>query len=396
MLIIYLLKMQNPNLYSEVMSINLFDSKISEYPLLIKIAALISLIALAFIFITLLIIYINRVKTAVRKRNEKIAEHLIVKELSERFLIYNTISEIPEDELTYAVNKLKELKNTSLVFRKTLVKILVHFKRNLNGAIVEIINSAYLWLGLRGFSLSKLKSRWWFTRTEGLVELKEMNDIDSLPEISRLMKDSNIDVRITAYSALIKLKADNSFSFLREETSQLSEWHQIFLLDVIGTVPDLIIPELGSYLEAKNTSIVLLCIKAIIHYKQFGAIPKMIDMLNHEDECVRNQLINALGLLNAEEAEEKLTEIYPGEHNKNKSQILIALGNISSGISLDFIKEKFLKADHYLLLKSAAEAIVSHSNELKKDAIASLPNLDDEQKAMLKHFQEPLNLYGIH
>ena len=388
--------MQNSNLYSEVMSVNLFDNEIFDYPLLVKIAALISLIALAFIIITLLIIYFNRIKTAARKKNEKIAERVIVKELSERFLIYNTIREIPEDELTYAVNKLKELKNTSLVFRKTLVKILVHFKRNLNGAIVEIINSAYLWLGLREFSLSKLKSRWWFTRTEGLVELKEMNDIDSLSEISGLMKDSNIDVRVTAYSALIKLKANNSFSFLREETSQLSEWHQIFLLDVIGKVPDLVIAELGPYLETKNNSIVLFCLKVIIHYKQFGAIPAMINMLDHEDEQVRNQLINALGLLNAEEAEEKLIEIYSGEHNKNKSQILTALGNISSGVSLDFIKEKFLKADHYILLKSAAEAIVSHSNELKKDAIASLPNLDDEQKAMLKHFEEPLNLYGIH
>jgi hypothetical protein len=388
--------MRNPDLYAEVISVNFFDNKISDYPLLIKIAALISLIALTFILIILLIIYFNRVKTAIRKKTEKVAERLIVKELSERFLIYNTISEIPGDELTRAVNKLEELKNTSFVFKKTLVKILVHFKRHINGPIVEIINSAYLRLGLREFSLSKLKSRWWFTRTEGLVELKEMNDINSLPEISRLMKDSNIDVRITAYSALIGLKADNSFSFLSEEVSQLSEWHQIFLLDVIGKVPDLIVPDLGSYLETKNNSIILFCIKVIVHYKQFDAISSMIDVLNHPNEHVRNQLINALGLLNAVEAEKKLIEIYPSEHNKNKSQILIALGNISSGASLDFIREKFLNADHYVLLRSAAGAIVSHPGELKKDAIAKLPNLDDEQKAMLKHFQEPLNIYGHH
>lgn len=368
----------------------------SDYPMFIRVTGTISFIALILICITLLVIYLNRIKTSSRKKNEVKAETIILKELSERFLIYDTIDEIPKEDLQYAIAELDKPKESSSVFRKALIRTLVHFKLNLSGAIGEIIDSAYVWLKLRRFSLSKLKSSWWYVRAEGLNEMQEMNDTESTPQISRLKNDTNVDVRVFTYAALLTLKADDPFSFLLHEKSYLSEWHQISLLDTVEKIPELKIPEFAAYLHSENNSVVLFCIKAIIHYKQFGAIPKMIEMLDHPDEQIRNQLIWALGLLNAEEAEDKLKEIYPLEHNKNKSQILLALGAIASGSSLGFLKDKFLKADHYQLLKSSVEAIVSHSTELKEATINSLTNLDEEQKVMLKHFQDPRNLYGIH
>ena len=120
-------------------------------------------------------------------------------------------------------------------------------------------------------------------------------------------------------------------------------------------------------------------------------------MLDHTDQNIRRLAICALGELDAVDAEEKLIAIYPKEHNKNKGEILLAIGEIASGNGVGFIKDKFLKADHYTILKNAAAAIMAHPAILKTEILNSLTNLDPEQTAIIKHFEDPLiRAHGIH
>lgn len=367
----------------------------SDYPIIIQIAAILSLTGLVMICLTMFLIFFNRIKGVRSKKNQGKAEKVIYEELSDHFLIYNSVAEIPQEELEHTIKRLSKLKNHNRVFSQALIRTLVYFKLNLSGATTEIINSAYVWLGLRPFVLKKLKSWLWFVRSEGVTETQEMNDTSSLFAIEKITTDLNIDVRITAYAALIKLKSPNSFSFLGKESEQLTAWHQIFLLDAVTKVPDIQLPNFTSYLTTENKSIILFCLKVIVYYKCFETIPKVIELLRHKDDEIRNQTIWTLGMLNVEEAENKLKESYPKENIENKSQILLALGNIASGQSLDFIIVQFLDSKNHLLLKSAAQAITLHETELKEKAYNTLTNLNNEQKVMLKHFQEPLNLYGI-
>jgi hypothetical protein len=379
-----------------MLAINMPILALPDYPFIIQLAALLSLIGFTIICVTMFVIYLNRLKGASAKKNKKIAEKIIYEEISDRFLVYNAINEIPPVELEFTVNKLSRLKNKSKLFSDTLIKTLVHFKLNLSGATVDMINSAYSWLGLKEFILKKLKSTLWFIRIEGLNEIQEMNDTSSLSDIRNMTKDRNIDVRVTAHAALIKLKTEDCFSFLEHESDQLSHWHQIFLFDSLNQVPDVQLPDFTVYLSTRNESMIIFCIKIIVHYKRFEVVPKMIELLNHKDKEVRNNVIWALGLLNTEEAEDQLKTIFPNEQIDNKSQILLALGNIASGNSLNFIITQFLKNDNHLLLKSAAEAITLHGTLLKYEIQNKLTNLSEEQKAMFKHFQEPLNLHGVH
>ncbi|RYG13295.1 MAG: HEAT repeat domain-containing protein, partial [Chitinophagaceae bacterium] len=335
----------------------------SEYPIIIQIAAMLSLTGLALICLTMFLIFFNRIKTVRLQKNQGKAEKIIYEELSNHFLIYNSVEEIPKEELEHTIRRLSTFKNKNRVFSQALIKTLVYFKLNLSGTTTEMINSAYVWLGLRAFVVKKSKSWQWFVRNEGLMEMQEMNDTSSLPAIEKITTDLNIDVRITAYAALIKLKSPNSFSFLDKESEQLTVWHQIFLLDAISKVPDIQLPNFTSCLASANKSIILFCLKVIVYYKCFYTIPKMIELLAHDDDDVRNQIIWALGMLNAEDAENKLTESYPKENLTNKSQILLALGNIASGQSLNFIVAQFLDSQNHLLLKSAAQAITLHEAE---------------------------------
>ncbi|RZK81863.1 MAG: hypothetical protein EOO92_03815 [Pedobacter sp.] len=369
---------------------------LNNYPLLIQVTGIVTLSAGMMIIITLTVLYVNRLRVKKREQDFQEAELIILDELNNHILKYNAITEIPSNELRTTVVRLNALQNKNIIFKQSLVKLLVYFKLNLTGAITRIISSTYSRLKLREFTLGKLKSKFWFVKTQGLTEVQEMRDNHSIPAVATLVQDQNEDVRVAAYSALLKLNSKTPFSFLSEEKDELSEWHQILLIDTITKAEGLELPEFKVYLGTDNKSILLLCIKLIIHYQQFDAVPKLLSMLDHEDEYIRNQVICALGMLNAETAEQRLINQYPLESNKNKSQILETLGKIASGFSVEFIKDKFLKAEHFSLLKSAAAAIVSHPIQLKEMILNSFTELDDEQKAVLKHYQEPLNLYGIH
>ncbi|MES2830238.1 MAG: hypothetical protein V4687_18910 [Bacteroidota bacterium] len=368
----------------------------NSYPLIIQIAGIVTLAAGVTIILTLIVIYFNRIRVRKLQHDMEAAEAIILDELNNHLLKYNSITEIPRTELTRTVSRLESLKNKDIVFKQSLVKLLLYFKFNLSGAITRIISATYSRLRLREFTLGKLRSKQWFIKAQGLNEVQEMKDNHSIAAVSTLLTDDNDDVRVAAYTALLKLNSKNPFAFLSDEEGEFSEWHQILLMDTITKADGLAIPDFKVYLGTTNRSIILLCIKLIIHYKQFDAVPKLMSILDHEDEFVRNQLICALGMLGATEAEERLKRRYPTETNQNKSQILATLGQIASGFSIDFIKDKFLKAEHFSLLKSAAAAIIYHPQHFREKALSSFENLDDEQLAVLRHYQEPLNLYGVH
>lgn len=362
---------------------------------MIQLTAILSLIAFIIICATIVFIFVNRIRRAGFKRDIIKAEKIVYEDLSDNFLIYNTLSEIPEEKLEQELSRLSKLKNSSKIFRQALIETMVKFKLNLSGTMVEIIESAYLRLGLNKLVVSKLKSSIWSKRAEALNQIQEMNDSSSLAKVEAATKDRNIDVRVNAYAALIRLNASDCFTFLIEEKQQLSAWHQVYLLDAISKATNLQLPDFSNYLKVGNKSIISLCIKIIVHYKRFETIPTMIGLLNRRDEELNYQLIEALGLLNAEEAEEELKEIYQQEPENNKSQILLALGNIASGASLQFITAEFLKNRSHLLLKSATQAMAQHRPSFASAALQTSQNLTSEQQLMLKHFKEPLNLHGI-
>ncbi len=372
-------------------------SSIENLPLLIKVVALVIVVALFMIAVTLIVINYHRNKIIADAIEAKETEELILDELNSHFLVYDSIAEIPQKEFDQTVSKLAQIKNRSAIARQVLVNLLVYFKHNLKGSITRIITTAYFRLNLADFTLSKLKSVFWFNKAKGLKELQEISNSQSAQPIIELLKDDHMEVRVEAYSALINLQKGDAFKYLSEEKEEFSEWHQILLFDIITKAELPQIPNFKNYLSSTNKSLVLLSIKLILYYHQFDAIPELIKLLDHPDENIRHEAICALGELNAIVAEEKLIAIYPKEHNRNKSQILLTIGHMATGNSIEFIKEKFLKAEHFTILKSAAAAIIAHPTALKNQILAGLTNLDDEQRAMIKHFEDPLiKAHGHH
>lgn len=369
----------------------------NNLPVIIKIAVLVIMVAVAMIFITLIVINYNRNQALENKKESDEVEKLILNELNDHLLSYDSINDIPEKELQQTVNKLTKLKDRSAISRQVLVCLLVYFKQNLTGNITRAITSMYYRLNLSGDTLTKLKSMFWFNKAQGLKELQAINNSQSASTATELIKDDHIEVRVEAYSALIKLQEKAVISFLLAEKEELSEWHQILLFDAITKAELPVLPDFKEFLSSTNKSLIILSIKLILYYKKFDAIPELVKLLAHPNENIRHETICALGELTAQDAEEKLMDIYPKEHNKNKARILTALGEIASGKAINFIMDKFLNAGHFTILRSAASAIMAHPESLRTEIFHDLTNLDAEQTAVIKHFKDPLiRAHGIH
>ncbi len=365
-----------------------------QYPVIIIIALVVSFLALIMIFVTLGIIYFHRIKTEDTNEEEAASELIIIEELNNHILRYDSLNEIPEKELRTVVNKLTRLKQKSLVFTKVLTRTLMSFSILLTGTIQLVINATYNLLKLREGTLKKLNSKLWFVKIEGLKEVQEINDNHSISQVITLTKDNNINVRVSAYAALMQLDYEEKYKFLVDEQETLTQWHQIILTNAVEMIDSTELPDFKTYLGSTNNSIVLLCIKLILHYNQLNSVSSLITLLNHKDDEIRCFVIQALGKLNANEAEQKLIERYPNESIGNKVQILLALGDIISLTSLKFLTHKFIKEEDFYILKSAAAAINAFPQELKKLVPFDSTLLGKKQITLIKHYEEPLNIYG--
>ncbi|RYE38819.1 MAG: hypothetical protein EOP48_26540 [Sphingobacteriales bacterium] len=272
-----------------------------------------------------------------------------------------------------------------------MVRLLVYFQTNLTGSVGRIMNATYSRLKLREFSLKKLRSPLWFLKTQGLTEVQRMKDVMSLLEVYKLVNDRNQDVRVAAYIALFRLRARDCFEVISKEKEELSEWQQMMLEEGILNTIGLNIPSFKTFLRSDNRSLVLLSIKLIVDYRQLDAIPDLMAGLEGHDDTIRLQIIDALGALNAEEAEPTLRDRYPLEPIKNKAAILISIGSIASGNSIQFIREKFMDAEHFLIMKSAAAAIAAHPQDVADEVTDGLREEHSIQRGLLNHFAEAIS-----
>lgn len=366
----------------------------SNYPVIILVALAVAMLAILITIGTLAVIYLHRVYIRMRQKKQQEAEDAILDELNEHVLSYDSVKDIPEKELNAMLRKLDSLKNHSLIYRNTLVRILVGFRLNFSGKIARIVNATFTRLKLREFTLGKLKSAVWFLRVQGLKEVQEMHDGHSIRLVMALANDRNVDVRVSAYSALLQLNQKNPFGFMEQECEELTRWHQLFLLDAVQKANLKVVPDFKSYLGSGNDSLVLLSLKLIAQYNQLNALPKLMALLQHANEAIRHEGIGVLGQLGDEEAALRLIEVYPKETRDNRAHILTALGTIRHPPTFDFIVDQFLSTDDFILLKSAAAAMNGFQAELRAEKLPDTLRLRHEQQLVIRHFEEPLNQYG--
>lgn len=275
--------------------------------------------------------------------------------------------------------------------RQAFTDRLIHYRNNVQGAMGDQLRNLYMEMELDRDSLRKMKSRKWDRKVQALSELVNMNmsvaDVTLLP----LTNSRNRELRAAARHAYIKLSKNEPFKFFDVATEPLLLWDQVELFKIISTTRRIAIPNFAQWITySSNKSIVSFCLKLVVHYNQLSALPAVIKLLDTKDHYLRAEAINCLGKLRVADVEEKLVYMYNSQPQHCQIEILKALGRISSGKHLSFLRQEFLHSTDFELRKHAAKSIINNQ-WAAKDLIAELLHTaTDENQLILKHCMNPL------
>lgn len=298
-------------------------------PLIIQ---LVWLVACMLFFTTLIfIIYLKILRVKLRK-NEKLTTKLS-KEY-ELLLITYLYAESNEDgeissEQKDVIDKLKESISNKFK-REIVVSSFLKLTNEITGEMAESIYNLYANTKLKKYALAKLSSRKWHVIAGGIRELTLFNVKEAHDKVIKHVNHSKKEIRKEVQLYLVNLFNFEGLSFLNDLKTPLSEWDQIQLLEELQKSEDQQIPDITAWLNSTNDYVVIFALKLAKIYNQFGMKEVLIDLINHESEKVRLELLPVLSYLHVLESKEILKNNFNSRTKDEKIaffQLLEELGS---------------------------------------------------------------------
>jgi Tfp pilus assembly protein FimT len=372
------------------MEYNLYDFRGSS--LNIQIAVIFIIIAISFTVLAYLSILTGRYRAHTREKKLASLHPIIDNLLMEHILLNEELaSDVPADQVILPVEVFRLPVFAHKWARQALIDRLIDYRSNVRGAMGEQLRNLYVQLELDKDSLKKMKSSKWDKKVQALAELSNMNmsiaDVTILP----LTNSRNRELRSAARHAYIKLSKNEPFKFFDVVTEPLLMWDQVELFKIISTTEHIAIPNFAQWITySSNKSIVSFCLKLVVHYNQINALPAVVRLLDTKDHYLRADAINCLGKLKMESSEDKLLQMYDSQPLNCQLEILKALGRISSGKHVDFLRQEFLHATDFDVRKHAAKSIIRNQWAAKGLIEELVETATAENKLILKHSMNPL------
>jgi len=298
------------------------------------------------------------------------------------------------DQLILNTEGFQELPMHKKWVREAITGRIMHFRRNVRGNMGQMLRSLYMQLDLDKDTMKKMKSGKWEKKVQALTEFINMDMSISDVTILPLTNSRNRELRAAARHAYIKLSKNEPFKFFDVVTEPLLMWDQVELFRIISSTEDIAVPNFARWITySSNKSVVSFCLKLIVHYNQLPAVPAVIKLLDTKDHYLRANAINCLGKLRVPDVEEKLVSLYSSQPLHCQIEILKALGRISSGRYIDFLKQEFLHSTDFDLRKSAAKSLVKNEWIASQVLQELIDTANPENLRILKHCMNPLIKY---
>lgn len=361
-------------------------------PLFIEIALIFIFLAIMATLLSYGVILYKRWKGYLDEKRFNFIRPQIEDLITEQVLINEHLEQKPVDEIEFAPEALNNIIFKKPWVRQIVIDILIQYRKNFRGEVGDLLRKLYIDLNLTKDSFDKMASRKWERKIKAVVELTQMDIQISDVMILPLTISTNPSLRAAARNAYIQLSKNDPFKFFDIATDPISPWDQLELFKIITTTKDLAIPNFSRWISySTNKSIVSFCLKLISHYDQQSAIPSVMELLNNKDHKLRAEAINCLGKLSAEVAEEKFSSIYFTQPIICQLEIIKALGRISSGRRLDFLKQEFLFSTNFEIRMATARSIIKHNTPASRALIEELYETTyEENRRILNHCQNPL------
>lgn len=372
------------------MEFSLYEFKYA--PLSIQIAFIFIAVAVTCTVLAYLSILRGRYRSYRREKKLKHLHPVIDNLLMDNILLNEELaSDVPAAQVELNVDGFRLPEFEHQWAREALIDRLIHYRNNVGGSMGEQLRNLYIQLELDKDSLKKMKSRKWDKKVQALAELSNMNmsiaDVTILP----LTNSNNRELRAAARHAYIKLSKNEPFKFFDVVTEPLLLWDQVELFKIISTTDHIAIPNFAQWITySTNKTIVSFCLKLVVHYNQLSAVPAVVRLLDIKDHYLRADAINCLGKLKIEDVQEKLIHMYDSQPLNCRLEILKALGRISSGKHVDFLRQEFLHSTDFEVRKHAAKSLIRNAWAAKGLIQELIDTATSENKLILKHCMNPL------
>ena len=364
-----------------------------SFPVFIKVCFIISMLALFGIVIAMVDIAMQRFS---RKRLEKktallsvrINELLTSAVIMEEPAMQKKISFVKSD---FNIDSFYDSGIPDKEVNKILVTEMIRYRNYFSGQIAERIRKLYLDLSLHKEAINRLHKKNWETKAAALSELFKMDIEVDHTDLLPLLDDKNRYIREFTRLSLIKFTKADPLQFLRDISEPISQWEEFEIFQLFQQKKDFTLSSLEGLIALdKEPSIVSLCLKLAVHFKQEAALSLIVNLIKTPNLKLRGEAIACLGMLEAKDTERKLVAIYPMQPHVIKLEILTALGRMQSRQCLDFLEKEFISSSDFEIKKYASDAIIK-LYPLSKSTIDKLMlNAGILNQKILNHSLDPL------
>lgn len=270
-----------------------------EAPLKVKVLLVILAYLLISLFVLFLAILINRQIKTRRRKKVRILKQEYQEQLAD-FLFNDEIE-------TIEFRGINTRKN-----RQIFIDELRFLHSNLYGETASKLRDLYFNLELHKDSLRKVYHRRWHTKSKGFREVAQMDVKDANDYISGFTNSKNPIIRVEAQVAMVKLSDEQPLAFLDDLTYELSDWEMINIYDTL-IYHQINIDSFEPWLDSENNSVVVFALRMIMLFKHAQTIPKVKQLLFHEQPEIRLAATKALKPMESAEYIPELMQLYRDE-----------------------------------------------------------------------------------
>ena len=222
-------------------------------------------------------------------------------------------------------------------YRNYMIDELIKAKSGFSGSSTSNLKLLYESLNLDVDSFGKLHELKWHTRAKGIRELGIMEQTKYRKEIFWLANDKHELVRNEAQCAMVGFFGWAGLSFLNVIEHQMSQWHQIQLLNKLTGVKADAIEEIKSWLESSNESVIMFAIKLATLYNCHAVYPNVVKCLQSSNNQVKIGALEYLRLMPKEDTSDQMINTYYSESTGYKLAVISALQDIGSEKEIPFL-----------------------------------------------------------
>lgn len=300
---------------------------------------MVPMLFLLLFFLAFLLIY-NRLKYAYISYKKRVYNPKITEKLTEL-----TFMGLQGEALKNEVNHIKaEFPYQKKWFKKLLLSSIIDLSLNLKGDLIYQVRDIYMAFGLHKYSLKLIKSPFWYTKCTGIYHFQALNFVHGQKYIKPYISSKNEVLRSNAFIAHLYLTTE-PFDFLVDYPYSISAVNEYKVIDVFYMKKEPIPKNIEKWLDAKNSSVVILGLKVMVFYNDTASSEKIIELLTHNEQRVRQEAILSIRELFVVDAEETLLQRFDLEKKQLKIEILQSLAAVGGELTVSFILKSLERND---------------------------------------------------